>query len=455
MSGQLKRELGFWDLVFFHITAIVGLRWISIAAGNGYAAIPLWFAAFAAFFLPQAYVLLKLSRKWPVEGGLYEWTKMSLGPFHGFIAGWCYFFNNLTYYPTILSSAAGYATFIYFSKWQGLEESKAYLFWFCFIALWVVILLNIIGLRIGKWVQNVGGISTWIPGAIVIILGALYFGSREAATPFDLEALIPAMTADTWIFWSYICFAFAGFELITLLGGEVKEPERNIPRSIIVGGIIATLIYVLGTIALVVSLPSKKISMISGVLQAINAQGEAFGIPYLSNVLAILLILGVFGAVGAWLSGSGRALYAIGLDRYLPAALSRVHPKWGTPYLSILVQGVISSLFLIFSAAGATVEQFWRQLLSATVIIYFIPYLYMFIAYAGFMWKGQMPRNFAGVASVVLGFLATAISIVISMLPPSDQPNQALYIGKIVAGTLVTIAIPMVLYFRAHRRRPV
>ena len=453
MQGELKRELGFWDLVFFHITAIVGLRWISIAAGNGYAAIPLWFAAFAAFFLPQAYVLLKLSRKWPVEGGLYEWTKMALGPFHGFIAGWCYFFNNLTYYPTILSTAAGYATFIYFTRWQGLEQSKAYLFWFCFIALWAVLLLNMIGLRIGKWVQNIGGIATWIPGGIVIVLGAMYLASRGAATPFDAAALIPVMNLETWTFWSYICFAFAGFELITLLGGEVKNPERNIPRSIIAGGVIATVIYVLGTIALIVSLPSEKISMISGVLQAINTQGEAFGIPFLSNILAILLILGTFGAVGAWLSGSGRALYSIGLDRYLPAALSKVHPKWGTPYLSILVQGVISSLFLIFSAAGATVEEFWRQLLSATVIIYFIPYLYMFIAYLGFMWKGQMPWNFAGIVSVVLGFFATFISIVISVLPPGDQPNKGLYVFKILAGTIITIGIPIVLYYRANRVR--
>ena len=452
MEGQLKRELGFWDLVFFHITAIVGLRWISIAAANGYDSLPLWIAAFISFFLPQAYILLNLSRKWPMEGGLYEWTKMSLGPFHGFISGWCYFFNNLTYYPTILSTAAGYATFIYYSKWQGLEASKAYLFWFCFIWLWVVLLLNIVGLRIGKWVQNIGGIATWIPGGLVIVLGALFLATRGAATPFEFRALIPEANADTLVFWSYICFAFAGFELITLLGGEVKDPERNIPRSIVVGGVIATLIYLLGTVALIVSLPSEQISMISGVLQVINAQASVFGIPFLSNVLAIMLILGVSGALGAWLSGSGRVLYVVGVDRYLPKAFSKIHPKWGTPYISILVQGVISSFFLIFSAAGSTVEEFWRQLLSATVIIYFIPYLYMFIAYFVFMLKKQMPMTFAGIASVILGFLATAISIVISVIPPADQPNQMLYVVKILGGTLITVAIPVILYYTKRQK---
>jgi amino acid transporter len=452
MSGQLKRELGFWDLVLFHLTAIVGLRWISIAAGTGFSSIPLWITAFICFFLPQAYVLLKLSRKWPVEGGLYEWTKMGLGPVHGFISGWCYFFNNLFYYPTVLTTAAGYATYIYLSKWQGLEDNKWYIFWFGLIALWIVLFLNMVGLRIGKWVQNIGGLSTWIPGTIVIVLGTAYFVTHGSATPFHPEALLPKLNLDTWTFWSYICFAFAGFELITLMGGEIKNPEISIPRSIIAGGVIATVIYLLGTLALIVSLPSEKISLISGVLQAIGEQGRVFGIPFMVQSLAILLIFAQCGAVGAWLSGSGRVLYSCGMDRYLPSFFSDIHQKWSTPYKSILIQGVISSLFMVISAAGSTAREYWQQLLSATVIIYFIPYLYMFAAYFAFMQKKQMPRTFAGYASCVLGFFATAVSIIISMVPPPGK-NPGLYVAKILGGTIVTIAIPIFLYYRAERSR--
>jgi len=262
------------------------------------------------------------------------------------------------------------------------------------------------------------------------------------------------LSLDTLTFWSYICFAFAGFELITLLGGEVKNPAINIPRSIVVGGAIATVIYVLGTVALIVSLPSEQISMLSGVLQAIDAQGKAFGIPYLEKILATLLILGIFGAVGAWLSGSGRVLYSIGADRYLPPGFSKIHPKWSTPYISILTMGVISSLLMTLSAAGSTAEQFWRLLLSATVIIYFIPYLYLFVAYFGFMRTKQMPWNFAGLASVILGFFATAVSILISVKPAPDDPNKLLYVAKILGGTVVPIAIAVILYYRVHRRAP-
>src|SRR5262249_32280854 len=244
---------------------------------------------FISFFLPQAYVLLQLSRKWPVEGGLYEWTKQALGPLHGFISGWCYFFNNLTYYPTVLTTAAAYATYIWLSRWAGLEENKMYVFWFCLIFLWVVLILNMIGLRIGKWVQNLGGFGTWIPGSAVILLGALFLLLHGSATPFTTRDLVPVVNVDSITFFSLICFAFAGFELITLMGGEVKNAEVTIPRSIVVAGAIGTVIYILGTLALIVSLPHQKISLISGVLQAISEQGKTFHIPLIANVLAILL----------------------------------------------------------------------------------------------------------------------------------------------------------------------
>src|SRR5215470_2613547 len=98
---RLKRELGFWDLVFFHISAIVGLRWLAIAAAVGYSSILIWILAFFSFFLPQTYVVLSLTKRWPLEGGLYEWTKMALGRTHGFISGWCYWVNNIVYLPSL------------------------------------------------------------------------------------------------------------------------------------------------------------------------------------------------------------------------------------------------------------------------------------------------------------------------------------------------------------------
>jgi amino acid transporter len=450
MSAELKRELGFWDLVWFNIAAIVGLRWLAVAATAGFTSITFWFLAFLFFFLPQTFVVYRLSRKWPVEGGLYEWTKNALGPFHGFVSGWCYWANNIVYYPTVLAAGAGFATYIFAPKTIGWDQSPMYVFVFSLISLWIVLGLNTIGLNIGKWVQNIGGISTWIPAGIVIILGALYFAKFGSATPFDTKSLIPEMSIGTLKTLAPICFALAGFELISLMGGEIKNPERNIPRSIPVSGAMATFIYVLGTIALLVSVPAEKVNILAGVVQAIHEQLSTFGWAFLTGFIALALVISQMGGVGAWLAGSGRVLYVVGVDRYLPKIFSKVHPKWGTPYISIITQGMLSTLFLILSVSD-TVKEFYLTLVDFTTIIYFIPYVYLFYSYFVLMRKKEIPFDLYGILASIFGFLATIIAIVLSMLPPEDSKNVLWHEIRMIGGTLIMVVPAILLYYRAHR----
>jgi len=451
MSAELKRELGFWDLVMFHITAIVGLRWLAIAAGIGYASIFLWILAFLAFFLPQAYVITNLSRKWPLEGGLYEWTKMALGPFHGYVSGWCYWVNNITYYPSMMAAAAGFSAYIFVGT-QKWEESQVYVVSFSLISFWIVVWLELVGLKIGKWVQNAGAVSTWVAAGLPVVLGAVYLAKFGSVTPFHLSSLIPKITLDNFSTWALLCFAMAGFELLSLMGGEIKDPETNIPRSIVVGGAIATLIYILGTLSLIVSVSPEKISAISGILQALTEQSRVFALWLLPSLVAILLVIGQFGGTGAWLAGSGRVLLMVGVDRYMPKAISRIHPRWGTPHVAILVQAVIASVIVLMSAMGETVQQFYLLLLKYNVIIYFLPYLYLFFAYLQFMRKGEMPMNLAGMLSVIFGFLSTLIAIVLSFLPPQDEPNVWTYEVRVVGLFVGMLAPGLIFYYNAYRK---
>lgn len=446
---ELKRELGFWDLVFFHISAIVGLRWLAVAAAAGYSSILIWTFAFLFFFLPQTHVVLNMTRRWPVEGGLYEWTKMALGPFHGFVSGWCYWVNNIVYYPSLLAAAAGFATYLY-SGMRGLEDNTHYIFWFSLISLWVILYLNLVGMRTGKWVQNIGGITTWIPAGLVIVLGGVYLFTRGPATPFSFRALLPEGGIRTLSFWSYICFAMAGFELVTLMGGEIKNPEVNLPKSIPVAGAMATVIYIIGTIALIVSVSHERISLLSGVLQAIDEQGRVFGFAFLAAVLAIPMALSQFGGAGAWLTGSGRMLYAIGADKYLPQSLSSVHPKYGTPHVSMLVQGAFATVFLVISAYGSKVKELYLLLLDFNVIVYFIPYVYLFVAYFALMRKGSIPGSTRGYLAAFFGFASTTVSIFLSLAPPKDAGSVWVYEAKLVGGCIVMIGSGLLFY--AHAR---
>lgn len=466
MSTELKRELGFWDLVLFHVTAIIGLRWLAVAAAIGYSSVSLWGLAFVGFFLPQAYVLMKLTRKWPVEGGLYEWTKMATGPFHGFLSGWCYWVNNITYYPALMTTAAGFATYI-FGGSRALEANKVYIVTFSLVGFWIVVILNLVGMKIGKWVTNTGAVSTWIAAGLSIILGTLYLFKSGNASPFEAHKLVPAASLDNFSTWALMCFAMAGFELVSLMGGEIKEPERNIPRSIVFGGVIATVIYIIGTLSLIVSVPYQKISQISGILQALMEQTHEFGASFLVPLVAIVLVISQCGGVAAWLAGSNRAMMMAGVDNYVPKAFAKIHPRWGTPYVSIIVQAILSSAIVLMSAAGSTVEQFYRLLLDYNLIIYFIPYLYLFISYFLFMRKREMPMTAGGVISSIVGFLTTLIAIALSFIPAGvkneavpisilgwnfSMTDSALYEVKLIVVFVGMIGIGILLYVRAMRR---
>src|SRR4029079_3239567 len=160
--SELRRELSLRDLILFNITAGVTLRWISFAASNGVFTLSIWLLAFLFFFLPLSYVVIDFTRKMPKEGGLYQWTKTTFGPFHGFVCAWCYVVNNLFYYPSLLVAISGYLAFG-ISGNSDLQSNKLFVGIFSLGAIWLILFLNYIGLRFGKWVENIGGLSIWIP----------------------------------------------------------------------------------------------------------------------------------------------------------------------------------------------------------------------------------------------------------------------------------------------------
>ncbi|MCP4727124.1 MAG: amino acid permease, partial [bacterium] len=170
---KLEKTLGTWDIILLNVTAIIGLRWISLAASTGNASIVLWLAALVFFFLPQMFAVIDLSSRMPGEGGIYFWAKETFGSFHGFITGWCYWTNMLPYFPNLLVYTAGISVFIAGSQYQGVGEDKLYVLLFSLGALWTVTVFNIIGLRLGKWVNNIGGIGSWLVGSALIVFGII------------------------------------------------------------------------------------------------------------------------------------------------------------------------------------------------------------------------------------------------------------------------------------------
>jgi amino acid transporter len=450
--------MGLRDVVLFHVVAIVGLRWLLTAANLGPGSVALWLGAVVLFFVPQGLAVLELSARMPEEGGIYVWTREAFGPLHGFICGWAYWVNNLIYYPSLIVFIAGNAALALGPGWEGLGGSASYTLVVSLTILWFAVGMNIVGLKSGRWVQNTGGLATWVAVLVLVGLAVAALLSGRAESPMTGGSLVPDLSSGNINLWSSLCFALAGLELASVMGGEVKDPQRTLPRSILVAAPMIAVIYIVGTLSVLTTSGSSDVDLVAGIVEAIGSAGALFGIE-LSRAAAVLIVLTGMGGVGAWLAGAARIPFVVGVDRYLPAALGKVHPKWQTPYVALLVQGIGATVFLWLSVQGSTVEEAYLVLVDTTIIVYFIPYLYLFLAVpvlrsraAGSESTFRIPWGRPGLGFVaVAGFGTTAVSMVLAALPGAD--GGMAFVGKVVGGAAGLMAVGLLFYAAAARKR--
>lgn len=454
--------MGLRDLVLFNIVAVLSLRWFATAAAAGPSSLTLWVLAGLLFFLPQGLAVSDLAARHPEEGGVYAWTKRAFGEGHGFLCGWCYWVNNILYYPNLLMSTAVIGTYVIGRGGSGMESDWHYVLPATLAALWLATALNIVGLRTGRWLQNVGAIGTYLPGALIVLFGLYAAFNLEPATPITPRALVPDLGNLTALnLWASIAFAFAGLELSAVLGDEVREPRRTLPRSIYLSAPLIAFLYIAGTTSVLLLVPTGEVNIVSGFMQAlaVGAGDAGMGIAWITAVAAGLYVIGNIGGVGAWLTGPARIAFVIGLDRYFPPAFGRVHPRWQTPYVAILTQAVLATAFLLLVVLGrgTTVEKAYLIVLDTMLLVYFIPYIYLFICYLMVRRKpesgaGGTPRSRPMAMLVgVSGLALTLFAMLVATVPPSDTPDPWMFRLKVIGGAAGFVLLGGVLYWRGRR----
>ena len=458
-KSQLRRAMGFWDVLLFNIAAVLGPRWIASAAHNGTSSISLWVLAAVLFFLPTALIIIELSTRYPAEGGLYVWSKEAFGDFHGFVAGWAYWSYTVFYFPGLLTASVAMSVYIGGPKYWALAKDPHYLLWSSMALLAVAVILNIVGLNIGKWLQNAGGVSTYLPLLMLIGIGAYLGLHRGSATHFSFQNILPHLNLDTVNYWSQIAFAFTGMELVCAMSEEIRDPRKTFPRAIYASAALIALIYIAGTMAVLVIQPATGTDTRSGVFQGISSGAAVLGIAWFGVIAALLVTVGNAGGVGATVAGVARVPFVAGIDHYLPSFFGKIHPKWKTPYIAILIQAGISGIILALSQYKASWQDAYQLLVDAAIILYFIPFLYMYasvikLAYRSDRIQGVLvPGGKVGVwIAGLLGFSVTLLSIIFAMIPPETE-SKWLFETKLLGATALTIAIGLALYWKGARSK--
>lgn len=329
------------------------------------------------------------------------------------------------------------------------------------VLLWVITWINIRGLNVGKWVQSIGVTGTFLTTAIFLGIGIVTLTTRGAANTISSSTLLPDL--HDWrilALMSVVCLNYTGLELGSVIGDEIKDPRRNMPRAILIAGIATVLLYVLSTFALQITVPAHEIGVIDGILQGVQRAAANIQIPWVVVPIALLMSLNAAGNTSAWLAGSSRIPFVIGIDRYLPAALGRTHPRYNTPHVALIVQAFASSLFIVINSVGTTVNDMYMILLQTTVILQLIPYLYMFLAVIRLRARNAQTDGFGGFfrqswicySAGIVGFVMTAGGVVLAYVPSNSVADVWNFEFKIVLGSMSFI-IPALLVFWMKTRR--
>ncbi len=458
-SHGLKRSLGLRDLTVLFVLTTLSIRWIATAAAAGPGTLVIWVGGLLCFFLPLATSVLALGTRFPEEGGIYVWTREAFGDRTAFVTAWTYWMSNLPYFPGILYFGASTLLVAFGPRGHSLAGSAAWHMGFAVFWLAVIVALNIRGIEAGKWLNNICSVGNWLPVLILVLLAAAVAVRYGSATHFTRAAFVPHLTLRDAVFWSTIVFAFSGCEAGSMMGDEIRDAQRTLPRALFLAGLIVAIAYIAGTAAMLVALPSHAVSGLDGFIGGIAQLCDRLSLSWLSPIVAVLVALSAVGGAAAYLAATSRLPFVAGLDRCLPAAFGAIHRRYRTPWVAILVYGLAGIVVAILGQAGTSVRGAYDVLVSLTIITTFLPFLLLFAALIRLASRGAIAyfplpggRPLA-IALAAIGFLATAATIVLSAIPSPEEASPGLAIGKVLLSTLVIVVTGMAVFAIGRRRK--
>jgi amino acid transporter len=453
-SPHLKRVLGRWDLVLLFVVAVFNLNVVPSIAANGGITVWLCIISILLFFWPQGIAVIELSHRYPGEGGVYLWAKEEFGNWHGFFSGWCYWTNQMLYVPTVMLYFVGVSVYVLGASHGALANNKIFALLTSLALLALLTVLNIVGLGVGKWINNAGAIGTGIAALVLIALGiviSLKFGAhlnaREFGMPSDYKSVLNS--------FGVICFGLVGLELASVMGDEIRDPAKTLPGAVAWGGIISGVLYIATTLILLIAIGKNDISILQGIVQAVGGMAQKIGIAWIGIPFALMLSIAIAGIGSAWMGGAARIPFVAGLDSYMPSWMGKIHPRYATPYAALIVQFVISAVLVVINF-GFQVQEAFQRLLSLAVVLQLVPFLYMFAALIKYGWNSDISGRYGRAKLLIAGFcgfITTALGIGLVFFPAQQITSLFSYELWMVGGTAFFTVLAAFFFFVYGRRK--
>lgn len=442
------------DLVLTQILFIVGLTWIGVAGRLGPSHVVFWLLAIVLFYVPSAAVVIYLNRLMPLEGGLYQWAKLGFNDAIGFLLAW-----NLWLYVIVNTSEIGLITATFLS--YALGPSAAWMTsssWFVgvatFLMLSLMVVIATVGLSIGKWVHNGGGVIMLTIFAVLIALPIVSRMTGHLAEYHPLRTAVPALSLYNLNILGKLGFgALGGFEYVAITAGETRSPARAISKSVWIAAPIIAIMFVLGTSSVEAYIPPDKIDLVGPLPQVLRAGFGPFGVAAQLVTVAILLTLAMrLAQTSVAFTGVTRLPMVAGWDRLLPAWFTRLHATYRTPVNSIAIVGVLSLAVALLSLIGVGQAEAFQLLFNAGGMFYALTYVIMF-AIPIFGLRGMSPQPPRWLRVVACSGLAmTLLYLTLSIFPIIAVASVASFAMKILLVIVTANVVGIAIYLGAKRK---
>jgi amino acid transporter len=453
-SATLPKELSIRDLVFAQILFIVGLQWVGVAAKQGPAHVIFWLIAVALFYIPSAIVAVWLNRAMPLEGGLYQWAKLGFNESFGFIVAW-----NLWLFAILNMTNVG----LQFTQYLGyifgprVAEFAAQNWVICAMTALVVgalVAITIVGLQVGKWVHNAGGILMLATFAMIIALPWLNVATGTLASFHPLQTTTPVISLLSLNLLGKMGFgAFGGFEYVAIHAGECRDPVRSITRATIIGAPIIVLMFVLGTSSVLGLIPIDQIDLIAPIPQLLTVGFGPLGAAAAIVPLTLSAMLAIrFAQASVNFAGSTRLPMVAGWDRLLPTWFTRLSDRYRTPVNSILFVGAATFILSSLGLVGVGRQEAFQLLWNSAGIFYALTYLAMFAVPLVGLKRAADPPPWWVKLCAASGFLMTALYVGLSVLPIIPVGSRTVFALKITGLIVITNLIGVTLLLSGRRR---
>lgn len=450
-----KRFLNVFLLAMLNLAIMASLRNLPLVAEYGLGAMFLYFLVAIFFLFPVALVSAELATGWSKVGGIYIWVREAFNSRWGFFAIWLQWVHNVTWYPAILSFVA---TTIAYAFSPELAENKFYVFAVVLVGFWIMTFVNYFGLKASTWFSSIGVIiGTLIPGIFILGLGVHWIAiGKPLYINFTWDALIPEMHhIDNLVFLAGMFLAFGGLEVSAVHAKEVKNPQKDYPRAILLAAGIAFLVLTLGSLSISILIPKQQISLVAGLMAAFKIFLSNVGIEYLLVPIALMITIGAIAEVNAWIIGPVRGLYATAKHGDLPPIFQKVN-KNNVPFNLLIFQGlIVTGTTFVILFMPSTSSAFW--ILSAmSAQLYLLMYIFMFLAairlrytHPNVIRSYRISKKHHGMWLIAsTGAISSILALLISFIPPSQlyTGNIWFYEGFLIIGIIVNCIIPLVIY---------